>query len=257
MPAELTLSLSTLYGFLLVLARVSGVIVFVPLPGMQSTPELTRITLALALTFTLIEVWPAPHVNAASMGSLAGWVAAEFSFGLMIGVAVNFLFEGLQMAAQMIGLQAGYSYASTIDPSTQADSGVLQILTQLVAGFFFFAMGFDRQVIRILAYSLEKVPVASYFTQASIGTTIVQLGSSIFLIGLRLALPIVALLLLVDISFAILGKVHSQLQLLSLSFTLKMLGGLALLATGLSMFPLVLQKAGAHTFESLFKLVGR
>src|SRR5207253_10010985 len=131
--------------------------------------------------------------NAVSIGSLTGWIAAEFSFGLMIGVAVNFLFDGLQLAAQMIGLQAGYSYASTVDPSTQADSSVLQIVTQLLAGFLFFAMGFDREVIRILAYSLEKVPVASYFTSSSVGTTIIQLGSSVFLIGLRLALPVVAL----------------------------------------------------------------
>lgn len=257
MPAELTLSLATVYGFILVLARISGVIVFVPLPGLQSTPELTRVVLALALTFTLMNVWPAPKVNEVSMGLLTGWVAAEFSFGLMVGVAVSFLFEGLQMAAQMIGLQAGYSYASTVDPSTQADSGVLQILTQLVAGFLFFAMGFDRQVIRILAYSLEQVPVGSYFTRASVGTGIIQLGSSIFLIGLRLALPIVALLLLVDVSFAILSKVHAQLQLLSLSFTIKMLGGLTLLATGLTIFPLVLQKSAVQTFETLFKLVGR
>src|SRR5947209_2000855 len=175
----------------------------------------------------------------------------------MVGVAVSFLFEGLQMAAQMIGLQAGYSFASTIDPSTQADSGILQVLTQLAAGSFFFALGFDREVIRILAYSLSKVPAASYFTGASVTSTIIQLGSVAFITGLRLAMPVVALLLLVDISFAILGKVHSQLQLLSLSFSAKMLAGLALLATGFAMFPIMAQKTAGHTFEMLFKLVGR
>ncbi|MGI8742875.1 MAG: flagellar biosynthetic protein FliR [Bryobacteraceae bacterium] len=251
------MSLPTLYGFLLVLARVSGVIVFVPLPGMTSTPEVAKIVLALALTFALIEVWPTPNANEISFGSLAGSVAAEFSFGLMVGVAVSFLFEGMQLAAQMIGLQAGYSYASTIDPSTQADSGILQILTQLAAGFVFFALGLDRQVIRVLAYSLEKVPAGSYFSRASVTSTIVQLGSAVFLTGLRLAMPVVSLLLLIDISFAIFAKVHTQLQLLSLSFAAKMLAGLALLATGLTVFPLVAQKAASHTFETLFRLLSR
>jgi flagellar biosynthetic protein FliR len=257
MHAELVLSFSTLYGFLLVLARVAGLIVFVPLPGMQSTPEAARIVLALALTFALIQVWPAPNANEISLGSLVGSVAAEFSFGLMVGVAVSFLFEGFQLAAQMIGLQAGYSYASTIDPSTQADSGILQILTQLAAGFLFFALGLDRQVIRILAYSLEKVPAGSYFGRAPVMSTMVQLGSTVFLTGLRLAMPVVGLLVLVDISFAIFAKVHTQLQLLSLSFSAKMLAGLALLATGLTIFPLVAQKAASHTFDTLFRLVGR
>ena len=38
MPASITLSAGALYGFLLVLARVAGALVFVPLPGMKSAP---------------------------------------------------------------------------------------------------------------------------------------------------------------------------------------------------------------------------
>lgn len=46
MHADLILSISTLYGFLFVLARMAGVIVFVPLPGMTSAPEAVRVVLA-------------------------------------------------------------------------------------------------------------------------------------------------------------------------------------------------------------------
>ncbi len=257
MPGELSISVSSLLGFLLVLARVSGVTVFVPLPGLSATPQITRIVLSLAITIALIEVWPAPNPNEVSFGGLAGSIAAEFSFGLMVGVAVSLLFEGFQLASQMIGLQAGYSYASTIDPTTQADSGILQVLTQLAAGYLFFVMGMDREVIRILAYSLDKVPVGSYFSSAHVAGTIIQLGSAVFMTGLRLAMPVVALLLLVDISFAILGKVHQQLQLISVSFSVKMLAGIAMLATGFTIFPIVAQKAATHTFETLIRVVGR
>jgi len=53
MHANLTLNLSTLCGFLLVLARVSGLIAFVPIPGLAAGPDSSRIVLALALTVTL------------------------------------------------------------------------------------------------------------------------------------------------------------------------------------------------------------
>ncbi|HEX9012058.1 MAG TPA: flagellar biosynthetic protein FliR, partial [Anaerolineaceae bacterium] len=59
MPAKLTLSFSTLYGFLLVLARVSGVFTFVPLPGMKNTPEPARILFSLSATLALFPFWPA------------------------------------------------------------------------------------------------------------------------------------------------------------------------------------------------------
>jgi flagellar biosynthesis protein FliR len=158
MHVDLTLNFSLLYGFLLVLARVSGVIAFVPIPGVSAGPQASRIVLAVALTIALFPVWPAPAVDGPVVGRLLGWMAGEAAFGLTVGVAIAFLLEGIQMAAQMIGLQAGYSFASTVDPSTQADTTSLQILAQLLAGSLFFAFGFDREIIRILAQSLVSVP---------------------------------------------------------------------------------------------------
>ena len=58
MPAELTLAGGPLYGFLLVLTRVSGAMVFVPIPGYSNTPAKARIVLALGITLALSGVWP-------------------------------------------------------------------------------------------------------------------------------------------------------------------------------------------------------
>ena len=72
MHADLTFNLATLYGFLLVLARVSGVIAFVPIPGVSAGPDASRIVLALALTMALSPVWPAPVVDGPVVGTAAG-----------------------------------------------------------------------------------------------------------------------------------------------------------------------------------------
>ena len=255
MHADLTLNFSRLYGFLLVLARVSGVIAFVPIPGVSAGPGASRIVLALALTIALFPVWPAPVVSGPLFGTLLGWMASEAAFGLTVGVAIAFLLEGMQMAAQMIGLQAGYSFASTVDPTTQADTTSLQILTQLLTGSLFFALGYDRQIIRILAQSLVSVPGGTYALDISIVDTITHLGSAIFITGLQLAAPVLALLLLLDITFAVLGRLQQQLQLLSLSFSIKMLVGLAFLTGILSFFPGVFAKTSGVTFRTLLRLL--
>ena len=69
------------------------------------------------------------------------WVLSEAAFGIVAGVLVGLTPEAIVMGAQMLGLQAGYGYASTIDPNTQADSGILLVLAQLLAGLLFFALG--------------------------------------------------------------------------------------------------------------------
>lgn len=257
MSGEVALPLSTLFGFLLVLARVSGVIIFVPLPGLQGSPEMVRVILALGLSLILMPVWSSANIHQVSLGLLPIWVAAEFSFGLLIGVSVSFLLEGVQLAAQMIGLQAGYSFASTIDPSTQADSAVLQVITQLLTGFMFFALGFDRELIRVLAYSIEKVPAVAGMMNSTVIDQVIRLGSQIFVVGLRLAMPVLALLILMDLSFAVMGKVHAQFQVMSLSFPAKMLVGLGMLGFALSAFPVVWQVVALHTLQVLVRLLGR
>ncbi|HUA20735.1 MAG TPA: flagellar biosynthetic protein FliR [Bryobacteraceae bacterium] len=255
MHTELAVSLAGLYGFLLVLARVSGVIAIAPIPGLSAGPDAARIVLALALTMALFPVWPAPPMGEFAVGRLLGWIAAEAAFGLTVGVALAFLLEGVQLAAQIIGLQAGYSFASTVDPNTQADTTTLQLMSQLFAGSLFFAFGFDREVVHILARSLESVPGGVYTLSGPLVEAVARLGAAIFSTGLQLALPVMALLVLLDIAFAVLGRLHAQLQLLSLSFAVKMLVGVAFLSTLLALFPGVFERSGAATFAVLARVL--
>jgi len=120
MPTSLTLPLSYLIGFLLVLARVAGVFVFVPLPGIKSGPEMARVVLSLGITFALFPQWSANRISEPDIGLLLTWMMAEAALGVTIGLAVAFVTEAFMLAAQFLGLQAGYAYASTIDPTTQA-----------------------------------------------------------------------------------------------------------------------------------------
>ena len=74
--------------------------------------------------------------------------------------------------------------------------------------------------------------------------------------GLRIALPIAALLLLIDISLALLGRMQQQLQLLSLAFPAKMLAALVLLAAMAPMLPKLFDTTAQRTLTALWRLVG-
>src|SRR5215472_233805 len=139
MPVILTLTAGTLYAFVLVLARVAGALVFVPLPGVKAAPEPARAALALGFTLALYGQWPAVDSSAVTGGLLVSWALVEAALGIGMGIAVAIVLEAFTLAAQVLGLQAGYAYASTIDPNTEADSGILLVFAQLIAGTLFFA----------------------------------------------------------------------------------------------------------------------
>jgi flagellar biosynthesis protein FliR len=247
---------SVLYAFLLVLARISGVFVFLPLPGLEAGPSAAKITLAMVLTFGMYSRWPVLGPVPGSMLQLAGWMLAEAAIGLATGLAVAFIVEAITFAAQAISTQAGFAYASTIDPNTEADSTVLLVLAQLIAGMLFFAMGFDRVLLMVLSRSLETHPAGSFTASRASVEALAMLGSNIFSTGLHLALPLMTLLFLIDLSIGLLGHLNAQLQLIALAFPAKMIAALAALSLLVLLIPKLYQQLGAASFSALGRLLG-
>lgn len=251
----LGLPVSTMLAFMLVLARVAGLITFLPVPGFKNAPSMIRIVLAMAIAFALFPAWPSLPNELPTFGALVGMAFSQMGFGLAVGLAVAFMTEGFQLAMQILGVPAGYGYASTIDPSTQADSGVLQVLMTLITGLLFFTTGADRQLIRILAGSFEKFPAGSWTPSAASVDGILHLGAGMFTTGLRLALPVIALLLLIDLALALIGRMQQQLQLLSLAFPVKMLAAVAILAAMTPVIARVFQGQSARMLSTLWQVV--
>jgi flagellar biosynthesis protein FliR len=256
MPDSVGLPSGALYGFLLVLARVGGALTFVPLPGFKSAPEPVRIAFALGFTFALYGQWPVVRTEGITVATLAGWALAEAAVGLAIGVAVAIALEAFTLSAQILGLQAGYAYASTIDPNTEADSGILLVFAQLMSGMLFFALGLDREILRLFAQSLERVPAGVYIFNRATAEPLIRLGATLFALGVRLALPVVALLVMVDVALALLGRINAQLQLLTLAFPAKMLTTLVLLSWMAAMFPRILREISGQAWIAAHRMLG-
>jgi flagellar biosynthesis protein FliR len=256
MPDSLTLTTGTMFAFLLVLARVSGAFVFVPMPGMKSAPQPVRAALAMGFTLALFGQWPAVDAAALTPSRLIGWALAEAAIGIAIGISTAIVLESFTLGAQMLGMQAGYAYASTIDPNSEADSGILLVFAQLIAGMLSFTMGLDRDIFRLFAESLAKIPTGSDAFGAGSAEALIRLSSTMFVLGVRLALPVVALLILVDFALALLGRLNAQLQLLTLAFPAKMLTGLLVLSWIAALFPRLLHEAAGQAGAGVHRLLG-
>lgn len=256
MHIDAVLRVSTLYSFALVLARISGLFIFLPAPGLTAAPAVARVVLSLVTTLSLVSRWPVVSTTPADIAQFAGWMLAETGFGLCVGLAVAFLMEAFFVAAQIVSVQAGFSYASTIDPATNADSTVLLVLAQLTSGLLFFASGLDRTVLVTLANSLESQPPGTFALARPNVEALLMLGTNVFTTGLRLVLPILTFLFLLDLSLGLLGRLNAQLQVISLALPLKMVASLGLLSWSVLMFPRVFGQLSGAIFEVLRRLLG-
>jgi flagellar biosynthesis protein FliR len=257
MRGDVAIPAQTLTAFLLVMARMGGLLLFIPAPGVRQGPEAAKIVFSAAAALTMVPFWwhqPGPIFT--EPGHFLAAMLAEAALGTAIGLAVALLAESLIMAAQMISLQAGYSYASTIDPTTEAEAGYLLVVAQLLAGLLFFSCGIDRQLLAALAGSFTRLPPGTFPFSASVSGALLSAGSLVFSTGLRLALPVVALLIMTDMTLALLGRLNSQLQVTQLAFPAKMLAGLALLAWIATLIPVVFRETARSTLETIQRLFG-
>ena len=180
---------------------------------------------------------------------------AEAGMGLAVGLAVAFVTEGFQMGAQIVSLQAGYTFATTIDPTSGADSSVLLTIAQTTAGLLFFATGLDRQVLFAFAQSLSSQPPGHFVVSPSMANGLIAMGGTVFVTGLRLVMPLMGLLLMVEISLALLARLNSQLHVMMLSFPIKMLLSLGLLAWLVLIFPKVFEHSSLQVLQLIHSLL--
>jgi flagellar biosynthetic protein FliR len=237
MTAPLSIPAGLPLAFGLVLARVAGVFFFLPLPVRDAAPPMARVAFAVAAALALFPNWPQVDVRTATTGMFAVWLAGEAAFGLAAGLLVGFLAESLTLGAQLLGLQAGYGYASVVDPTTQADSDVLQVMARLTGGLLFFTLGLDGQILRALALSLQRHPPGHFLVTRALVDTVFALAANVFALGLRIAFPVLGLLMLCEISLALVARLNNALQLSHTSAPLKMLLTLLALTALLKIVP--------------------
>lgn len=184
---------------------------------------------------------PAPAV----LGSLPGFAAAaalELGVGLVLGMAVQLLFSGLQLAGQLVGRDMGFAIVNVIDPVTSRDVGLLAQFKLLLAVLVMLAVNGHHLVIRALAESYAHVPVLGLHLSASAVEYLLGLGGMLFVTAIQIAAPILATIFLVTVALGFLGKTVPQMNIFIVGFPLRIGLGLAGLCL---ILPLVIRKAAA------------
>jgi flagellar biosynthetic protein FliR len=251
MQADLQIPLHTLHAFVLVMLRVGGVFLFTPIPGVRNAPAPARAVLSATLALALYPKWPQLQGVNPDMGMLVFWGLSELALGVTVGLLIALAMELFAIGAQAVSLPAGYTYASAVDPATQAESNVLVILAQLSSGLLFFAFNLHHQLIALLARSLETYPPGQFAITEPMAGQVLRAGSTVFQLGLGLVLPILALMAMIDISLSLLGRLNAQLQVITLSFPVKMGLSLVVLAAFGPIMPRLFDKTAGQAMAVL------
>ncbi len=219
-----------------------------------------QVRIALTLTATLAmapSVSLGPLSTELNAGTLLGLVMGEVAFGMMLGLVASFIFAGLQFAGQVVAFQLGFSLANLIDPQSEVETSVVSFLYYYVGILLFLLINGHHWFFLAVSDSFNFLPVQGVNLHAAVINDLIRLSSRMFLSGMQIAAPVLAVTVLTDIVMGILGRAAPQIQVLMVSLPLKSLVGFAALSISFYFLPQLLDKYYLQLHHDLFALLHR
>lgn len=214
--------------FLYILMRMAGFVLFNPILGRQNIPSMVRAGFSLVLALSVASFTTQTVEVPRSLIEFAVKLLLELSVGFLLGIVVQFFFYIPVLAGEIVDTQMGMTMAKTYDSGSQASMSVTSTLFQVLMMLLFFAANGHYTMLRILLTSGDIVP----FGQAALGQDAANAVAELFitctLLGLKLALPILAAELMGQVGMGILMKVIPQINVFSINIELKVIIGLAM-----------------------------
>ncbi len=212
------------------LVRVLALFSAAPLLAHRAIPLRVKIGLALSVAIVLMPVVPSPPVTDVMTAPGFALLVQNILIGLVIGFTVRVILAAAEIAGELIGLQMGLSFAGFFNPATgQAQTPVASFMS-LLALLMFVAIDGHLLLIYALAESFRLFPVAAGdFALPLTFERIVRFGAEMFAIGLAIALPFLAVMLLTNVVLGVLARIAPQLNIFAVGFPLTLLVGLAVL----------------------------
>ena len=162
-------------------------------------------------------------------------MAAELMIGLILGLSVKIIFAGIQMGGELAGFQMGLSLANVMDPHSEVNAPILSQFLYLLSLVVFLAIDGHHWFFRALYQSFLLLAPGEIHLQEGLYRHFLGLLTSLFVVAVKIAAPVMAVLIFTQIGLGILAKAVPQINILITSFPLTLGIGLLFLALSIEL----------------------
>lgn len=201
------------------IARLLPCIAFLPfLSGGVAPSRLLRVILVLTI---MIGIWPVTESlqRPADLLGLALAAAIEALIGTALGLTLALPFHVFHAVGSFVDTQRGAGVGAMLDPVGGVEATESATLLQMFSVVAFLVAGGLVPLLEVLQGSYQLVPMGTRFvpdlasTHAFVGVLLAS--------ALRIAGPVLLLLLLVEIVLGVLSRMAQQLNAFSVSLAVK------------------------------------
>ncbi len=243
----------------MVFLRITSLLFTVSAFFPTGTPRIMRIGIGL---FISIIITPIINTDAlpeiVNTGTLIFLMCKEIAVGLSLGYIVNLMFGIVQMAGQMMDFSMGFSMMALFDPVAGESISVMGRLMYWISLAVFMLVDGHLILIQCLIDSFKSAPVGTLVFTTNFLNYIMQVTFEFFTIGLKIAIPIILIILITEIALGLVSRIMPQLNAMVLGMPIKIFVGLATFAITIPVIMnIIASNYGAikDIFSEIFKML--
>ncbi len=224
--------------FLLIVMRVAFILFMMPLLGAINVPVLAKAGLTLTVSLILL---PVVQIHPALFPSeplhFLFLMIFECLIGFILGLSIKILFASVQLAGEFAGFQMGLAMAQIVDPQSGVDATLMAQFYYFLSLLIFLSVNGHHWFFKAVVQSFRLLPPGGLDLHEGLYRYFVSLSGKMFLIGIKISAPVMAILILTQVAMGIIAKMVPQMNMLMTSFPLTI--GLGMIFIGLSLELLV------------------
>lgn len=157
----------------------------------------------------------------------------EVGVGLAIGFAVRLVFTTVELAGELMALQMGLNFAMFFDMTSNSQASAVSRFYGNIAVLLFVVMNGHLMILMAVIKSYDAFPVNFGLMDTFSRLHLHTMGAELFSSALWMALPVIGLLLMVNLTLGIVSRVAPQMNIFALGFPVTLTVGLMGITAGL------------------------
>ncbi len=245
---------TALIKYLLILFRCSSFFILTPVFGRREIPLQVKIGLAGLLSILVYSMIPDLELNY-DLWDLMTATLKEFIVGLSIGYSAFLLFSSIYLAGEIIDIEMGFGIVNVLDPQSNTQVPLMGNYYYIITILLFLSVNGHHMLISTIIRSYELLPIGKAIYGRELLNTVIIGFKDMFLLGVRIALPIVAIIFLTDLALGIIARTVPQMNVFIVGLPVKITVGIIGMIIVFPMYFVIIDVIYNGVYEKMFLMI--
>lgn len=230
---------------------MTGMLMFNPIFSRSNIPAMANTGLAFVLAITITGSTAFPPLPDVTLYSFLYLVIKELSVGFFAGMVIQMFLSILIIGGEIIDMELGIGMAKVFDPASNSSISISSQFLNVMFVMGFFQTNAHLTLIHMTAKTFDIIPLGDLVLNRQSFLAIPELFSTVFLLAIKLCLPVMVIEVIVTFAVGMIMRVVPQINIFVVNIQFKLIVGMMVMVMLVPAFSAFCENLLVLCFENI------